>query len=66
MEKLNVITPRLTLLKQDQLERIHADSLKVLSNVGIRVDSKRARQIFSDAIGPNSASVFQKSWWRML
>jgi len=54
MEKLNVITPRLTLLKQDQLERIHADSLKVLSNVGIRVDSKRARQIFSDAIGPNS------------
>ncbi len=54
MGKSNVINPHLTMLKQDQLERIHSDSLKVLSKVGVRIDSKRARKIFSDAIGPNA------------
>ena len=54
MEKSNVINPHITLLKQDQLERIHSDSLKILSDVGVRIDSRRARKIFSDAIGPNA------------
>lgn len=54
MEKSNVINPHITLLKQDQLERIHSDSLKILSDVGVRIDSQRARKIFSDAIGPNA------------
>ena len=54
MEKSNVINPHITLLKQDQLERIHSDSLKILSDVGVRIDSRRARKIFSKAIGPNA------------
>ena len=54
MEKSNVINPHITLLKQDQLERIHSDSLKILSDVGVRIDSQQARKIFSDAIGPNA------------
>ena len=31
MEESNVINPHITLLKQDQLERIHSDSLKILT-----------------------------------
>ena len=54
MEKSNVINPHITLLKQNQLERIHSDSLKILSDVGVRIDSQRAQKIFSDAIGPNA------------
>jgi len=54
MGKSNVINPHITLLKQDQLERIHSDSLKILSDVGVRIDSRRARKIFSKAIGPNA------------
>jgi len=54
MEKPNVIKPHITLLKQNQLERIHSDSLKILSDVGVRIDSQRAQKIFSDAIGPNA------------
>ena len=54
MKKSNIISPSLSVLEQDQLARIHADSLKVLSDVGVRIDSKRARKIFADAIGPNA------------
>jgi trimethylamine--corrinoid protein Co-methyltransferase len=54
MKKSNIINPSLSVLKQDQLERIHSDSLKVLSDVGVRIESKRVRKIFSDAVGPNA------------
>jgi trimethylamine:corrinoid methyltransferase-like protein len=54
MKKSNIINPSLSVLKQDQLERIHSDSLKVLADVGVRIDSKRIRKIFSDAIGPKA------------
>lgn len=54
MKKSNIINPSLSVLKQDQLERIHSDSLKVLWGVGVRIESQRVRKIFSDAVGPNA------------
>ncbi|NIO03179.1 MAG: hypothetical protein GTN74_00805, partial [Proteobacteria bacterium] len=50
-KKENLIKPRLTVLKDDQIEKIHADSLKILSSIGVRVDSEKGRQIFAKAIG---------------
>ena len=45
---------QITILTEEQIEQIHKDTLQVLSTTGIRVDSKRARAVFSKAIG-NSA-----------
>lgn len=52
MNKTNVVRPHLTLLHQEQIQLIHEYSLQILSSVGVRVDSERARQIFARAIGP--------------
>ncbi len=51
MEKQDIIKPCLTLLNDRQIERIHSDSLRILSSVGVRVDSKKGRQVFAKAIG---------------
>ena len=45
------IQPKLSVLSEEQILKVHQDSLKVLSHTGIRVDSERARVMFSDAIG---------------
>ena len=57
MEKSNAINPHITLLKRGHLERIHSDSLKILSDVGVRIDSRRARKIFSRLSPPFSTST---------
>ncbi len=49
---LNKIQPILTVLDQAQMEQIHDHSLQVLSSVGVRVDSERARRLFARAAGP--------------
>jgi trimethylamine--corrinoid protein Co-methyltransferase len=49
------VQPRLTVLDSAQIERVHHDSLQILSSVGVRVDSERARDLFAKAAG--SASV---------
>jgi trimethylamine--corrinoid protein Co-methyltransferase len=38
--------PRITLLSPEQIANVHEASLKVLANVGFRVESERARQVF--------------------
>lgn len=38
------VRPRLTLLRPAQIEQVHHASLRILSDVGLRVDSPRARQ----------------------
>ncbi len=48
---MNSIQPKIAILDQDQILKIHQDSLKVLSHTGIRVDSGRARAVFSKALG---------------
>jgi trimethylamine--corrinoid protein Co-methyltransferase len=48
------VRPRLTVLTGTQAARVHDGSLKVLSTVGMRVDSARARRVFSRALGQAS------------
>lgn len=43
------IRPRLSVLTESQAATIHARSLELLSSVGVRVDSDRARQILTRA-----------------
>jgi len=45
------IRPRITVLNAKQIHRVHEASLEILSSVGVRVDSERARQVFVQAIG---------------
>jgi len=45
------IRPRITVLNAEQIHRVHEASLRILSSVGVRVDSERARQVFVRAIG---------------
>jgi trimethylamine--corrinoid protein Co-methyltransferase len=45
------IRPHITVLNPEQIHRVHEASLRILSSVGVRVDSERARQVFVQAIG---------------
>jgi len=45
------VQARIGVLTPEQIEYIHSSTLKLLSITGIRVDSKRARKLFSEAIG---------------
>jgi trimethylamine--corrinoid protein Co-methyltransferase len=44
---MTTATPGLTLLSVEQIEQVHAWSLKILAEVGLRIDSAEARRIFS-------------------
>lgn len=52
MNQTNVARPKLTVLRQGQIEQIHHYSLQVLSSTGVRVDSEQARQLFAQAGAP--------------
>ena len=56
MNKANIIRPKLTVLDNAQREKIHTDSLQILSTVGVRVDSEKAKRIFEKAIGSKAIS----------
>lgn len=45
------IRPSITVLSEDQVIQVHQYALSVLTTVGIRVDSPRARDVFNKAIG---------------
>jgi len=49
MSQDHTIQPRINLLSQEQMQLVHDYSLKILSTVGVRVDSERARHIFAQA-----------------
>jgi trimethylamine--corrinoid protein Co-methyltransferase len=51
MSDSSIIQPRITVLSQEQMQRVHEASLQILSSVGVRVDSERARRIFARAMG---------------
>ena len=44
METSAIIRPNLTVLNDEQKEKIHSDSLKILSSVGVRVESEKAKR----------------------
>lgn len=54
MGDASVIQPRLRVLAPGQMEQIHDYSLQVLSGVGVRVDSERARELLAKAIGSSA------------
>lgn len=49
MDQPSAVRPSLTVLSEEQIQRVHAYSLKILSETGIRVDSPRALQVFGKA-----------------
>ena len=51
MYTLNKVQARITVLTPEQIDQVHTYTLNVLSTTGIRVDSVRARAVFSKAIG---------------
>lgn len=57
MSRTDIISPKIIALDQEQMQHIHERSLRILSSVGVRVDSERARQIFSQAIRTGQASA---------
>jgi trimethylamine--corrinoid protein Co-methyltransferase len=46
-----MVRPLLSVLPPEQVEQIHRESLHLLSTVGVRIDSERARQLFARALG---------------
>lgn len=46
MSQTRNIRPRIKLLSLEQAQLIHDQSLKILSSVGVRVDSEKARRLF--------------------
>lgn len=51
MQKTNSVDPRLNVMNLKQVKKVHEDSLKILSSVGLRVDSTEARKLFTKAVG---------------
>lgn len=47
----SMVIPRLALLSPEQIEIIHARSLKILSRAGVRIDSPRARRLLAHTQG---------------
>lgn len=45
------VIPRITVLTADRIAQVHARSLEILSKVGVRVDSPRARTLLARATG---------------
>lgn len=43
------IRPRLSILSEDHLQQIHEGALRVLAGIGIKVESKRARDMYAKA-----------------
>lgn len=48
---MSKIRPKITLLSEEQISQVHQYSLDILSSVGVRVDSEKARTIYAQAIG---------------
>ena len=49
MKAQNIVKPKLTVLSEKQVQQVHGYSLQILSTVGVRVDSQRARKLFAQA-----------------
>jgi trimethylamine--corrinoid protein Co-methyltransferase len=51
MDETNSVRPKLTVLSLEQIQQVHAYSLKILSTVGVLVVSQKARKLFARAGG---------------
>lgn len=48
------VRPQISVLAQEQIDQVHHYSLKILAQIGIRVDSQRARKVIERAIGKST------------
>ncbi len=51
MSELDLVKPQLSILNPDQIDRVHRYTLDILSTTGVRVDSKRAREVLRRSDG---------------
>jgi trimethylamine--corrinoid protein Co-methyltransferase len=51
---MSIVQARLAVLDEEQIARIHGDSLRILASTGVRVDSPRARELLGRAAGPGA------------
>jgi trimethylamine---corrinoid protein Co-methyltransferase len=51
---MSIVQPSIRVLSQDQIQQVHDYSLRILGSVGVRVDSPRALELFSRALGPSA------------
>ena len=51
------VRPRLSLLGPGQIQAVHEGSLRILRELGLRVDSERARRVFGGAEGASGVPV---------
>ncbi len=60
MTSKTVLRPHISLLTESQVAQIHEGALRVLSGVGVRVDSQRARQLLlsAGAVAGDGGRVF--------
>jgi trimethylamine--corrinoid protein Co-methyltransferase len=59
MSESDFARPRISLLSQDQIARIHQGALKVMAGIGVKVESARARDVF--AKGGSSVNI-KEDW----
>jgi trimethylamine:corrinoid methyltransferase-like protein len=50
MKKTNSVLPRLSVMNPEQIKQVHEYSLRILSSIGLRVDSLEARKRFAFTI----------------
>ncbi len=51
-----MVKPSLRVLSDDDIARVHRDSLTILAEVGVRVESGRARELLAEAAGRTSVA----------
>ncbi len=49
---MTIVQPKISVLTPEQIEQVHRYALSILSSVGVRVDSDRARRLLAQAVGP--------------
>jgi trimethylamine---corrinoid protein Co-methyltransferase len=49
---MSLVQPRLEVLDREQVQQIHAYSLRILSTCGVRIDSEDALRLFAQHAGP--------------
>jgi trimethylamine--corrinoid protein Co-methyltransferase len=53
---MSQVKPSIRVLSEDDIARVHRDSLTILAEVGVRVESGRARELLAKAAGRSSAA----------
>lgn len=61
MSDVHRVCPRLAVLEREQVERVHEQSVTILSTVGVRVDSESARRLLVESGATDDGGVVRIS-----